>query len=849
MFFTRNHVALGGWRLGSCAAGETPARFREVIRAQTVAGAWAEWGELDLDDRATIGRIDDQDHWWIANLSPALAQSRSGGHRVMLEFPAIATIAEVLVNGTKVAESFSMHVPICVNITDHLTGNDELTVIIRSLTAYLDSKKWERPRWKTRLVSEQRLRNIRTALIGRVGWAPPTPVAGPYRGVTAHVLDGSEIVSCRVTASMHGDRGVIDVDVVAGPRVVVGVEVGSVATELTMVDTEGGLSRRWQASITVPTPPKWFPATHGVPALVPVNLMVSDGQAVDGVDGVDGADGAASWRVPCLPVGFRTITVDRSNDGFSVQVNGVSVFCRGAVAFPFDLVHGITEDNVIRRILRQAAAAGFNMIRTGGTGWYEQPEFHTLCDELGLLVWQDLPFASLDYPSNPEFQFLVRSELETHLPRLNDHVSTAVVCGSSEVEQQAAMMGVAPETIATTPGRTWIAALADDLAPKIPYVSSSPTGGHLPMRVDTGISHYFGVGAYQRPTSDASTSGVRFASECLAFANIPTSSVRDELGPLGSEQWKRRVPRDSGSDWDFDDVRDHYVCTRTGSDPHLRTTDPDRWQELGLVVPGDVMAETFRQWRASGGRCSGGLVLSLNDLWPSAGWGLFDSSGRMKSALARLSQVLQPVTVLALDRGLNGLDLHVFNESPLVVEGFLVVRAIDGRGRSVLRGTERVTLDPHSTTVVPAERVLGRFADPTYAYRFGARPFDAVAAVLFREPPADGTEDLGRALASALFVLEPEWSTHTDGGLSVVDIARKDDLVEVTLEASELHRFIRVEAEGMEASHGYFDLAAGQRCSVTLRPESPTVWPSTGLVQSISLAAGVPFQMPGIHRA
>ena len=839
----RNHVGLGDWRLGSCAAGETPARFREVVRAQTVAGAWAEWGELDLDDRATIGRIDDQDHWWVVSLPPGLAESRSLGHRVMLEFPAIATIADVLVNGTKIAESFSMHVPLRVDVTDHLTGTDELTVIIRSLTAYLDSKKWERPRWKTRLVSEQRLRNVRTALIGRVGWAPPTPVAGPFRGVTAHVLDGSEIVSCRVTASMHDDHGNVDVDVVAGSRVVVGVEVGSVATELTMVDIEGGPLRRWKASVAVPTPPKWFPATHGVPALVPVNLVVSDEL------GADGLISAASWRVSCPPVGFRTITVDRSDEGFTVHVNGVSVFCRGAVAFPFDLVHGIAEEKPLRSILRQAAAAGFNMIRIGGTGWYEQPEFHALCDELGLLVWQDLPFASLDYPSNLEFQFLVRSELEWHLPRLNDHASTAIVCGSSEVEQQAAMMGVGPEIIATTPGRTWIAALADELAPMIPYVSSSPTGGHLPMRVDTGISHYFGVGADQRPTSDASTSGVRFASECLAFANIPTSTVRKALGPLGGELWKRRVPRDSGSDWDFDDVRDHYVCTRTGSDADLRTTDPDRWHELGLVVPGDVMAETFRQWRASGGRCSGGLVLSLNDLWPSAGWGLFDSSGRMKSALARLSQVLQPVTVLALDRGLNGLDLHVLNESPVSVHGFLVVRAIDARGRSVLRGTEQVTLDPHSAAVVPAERVLGRFADPTYAYRFGARPFDAVAAVLFREPPADGIEDLGLALASALFVLEPEWSTPIDGGLSVVDIVGTGDHVEVTLEATELHRFIRVEAEGMEASYGYFDMAPGQRCSVSLRPESPTNWPSSGLVRSISLPAGVTFQMPGTHRA
>ena len=835
MVHSRHSVRLGAWKLGSCAPGASPDRFQDVVRAQTVAGAWAEWGELDVDDRSTLGRIDNQEHWWRTCLPGELSRVGEQGHRLVLECPGIATIAEIFINGEKVADSVSMFVPIRVDITAFLTGNDELLIIIRSLTAYLESRKWDRPRWKTRLVSDQRLRNVRTAVIGRVGWAPPTPVAGPYGGVVAHVFDRSEIRSCTILAELDGDDGSVSIDVLAGANVDVSFELGSTVSKLDPDSVAENSTRRWRSVISVPHTAKWFPATHGSPALMAANLILTD------------SDGT-TWKVPHTAIGFRKIAVDESDGGFAVRVNDVPVFCRGAVAFPFDLLHGVAEETTIRKVLRQAVESGFNMLRVGGTGWYEQPEFHALCDELGLLVWHDLPFASLDYPSTAEFQQLVQSELSAHLSQIVGHVSTAVICGSSEVEQQAAMMGVSPAVIATTPGRTWINKMVASIAPAVPYVSSSPTGGHLPMRVDTGLSHYFGVGAYQRPLSDATTSGVRFASECLAFANIPSAMVARELGEIGGEKWKRRVPKDSGSDWDFDDVRDHYVGVLAGQTAALRTTNSQRWSEIAELIPGEVMADTFRQWRSSSGRCAGGLVLSLNDVWPSAGWGLFDSDGVKKSSLDRLSQVLAPVAVLPMDRGLNGLDLYLVNDSPELVEGFLTVRAMDDRGRTVLRGVRPVRLEPRSTSIVSSEEALGRFADPTYSYHFGNRPFEAVAAVLSPRFPSDGLEDLDQALASGLYVVEPDWSHVSSNGLRVADVVAHANFVKVTIDAEELHRFVRVDIEGMEPDIRCFDLAPGQRRSVTLTSQPGNEPSAVGTLQSLSLENEIRFHVAGAPR-
>jgi hypothetical protein len=357
-------------------------------------------------------------------------------------------------------------------------------------------------------------------------------------------------------------------------------------------------------------------------------------------------------------------------------------------------------------------------------------------------------------------------------------------------------------------------------------VSSSPTGGNLPMRVDVGVSHYFGVGAYRRDLDDATLSGVRFASECLAFANVPSGSVATWLGEEGGDRWKRRVPRDSGSDWDFDDVRDHYVNILPGVEVGLAELNPARWRELSEIVSGDVMASVFRQWRTSGGRCAGGLILSLNDPWASAGWGLFDSNAEPKPALQRLTNVLQPVSVLAVDRGLNGLDLHLVNDTGAPLEGYLQVRAVTREGRCVMKGVIPVSVGEHSEVVVPAETVFGRFVDPTYAYRFGAQPFHAVVATLLRAGPivdgsadgsGDGSENLDDAFGSALHVVSPDWSQRDrEPGIVVHSVAQIVNGFRVCIEARVPEQCVRVEAPLSRVSRSLFDLGPGQRVSVDL---------------------------------
>ena len=216
-----------------------------------------------------------------------------------------------------------------------------------------------------------------------------------------------------------------------------------------------------------------------------------------------------------------------------------------------------------------------NMLRVPGFGPYEQGAFHDLCDELGILVWQDLMFASMDYPFDDEgFARIAEAEVRDVARRLAGRPSTAVLCGNSEVEQQVAMLGL-DVALARIP-------FFDSVVPEIAtaagldavYVPSAPFGGELPMRPDRGVANYYGVGGYRGPLSDARTSGVLFAAECLAFANIPDDEALASLVPeppgeafMHHPRWKAGVARDAGAGWDFDDLRDHYLALVFGVDP------------------------------------------------------------------------------------------------------------------------------------------------------------------------------------------------------------------------------------------------------------------------------------------
>jgi len=751
-----------------------PGTFAAALRA---AERWD--GEPPLE-------LDGCDIWYRTRFS-------GGGGEERLRFEGLATIADVWLNGELLFRSESMFVP--RQCTVHTQADNTLHICFRSLTAWLGTQRG-RARWRTRLVVPQNLRFARTSLLGHMpGWCPTVHPVGPWRPIVREHRTGPAVEALDVRSAVYDTEGRVVVRAVLDQPVAADavVEVGEHAARLAR-SAPGTFS----GEIRIPDVVRWWPHTHGAPQLYPVRLRFGDTVCEFG------------------PVGFRDIQA-HTDDRFALAVNGQPVFCRGACWTTPDIVALPGDAEAYRPWLLSARDAGMNMIRVGGTMAYESDAFFALCDELGLLVWQDAMLANFDYPTTDSFRALLAEELQAFLSRTQTNPSLAVLCGGSEVLQQAAMLGLPPEKIDASLYTGVIPATLRDWRPDLVYVPNSPGGGAWPFQPDTGVAHYYGVGAYLRPLEDARRADVKFASECLALANVPGAQTTEALGvaTITDPRWKRAVPRDPGAGWDFDDVRDHYLAQLFGIDPvQLRWADFSRYLELSRAVSCILMEQVFAEWRRVGSRCAGGLVWQFQDLMPGAGWGIVDATGRRKPAWYALRRAFRTRHVLITDEGLNGLHLHVLNETDSPLNARLRVRCFKDGAHPVREGEHAITIPARGAERRSSGEMLPGFFDATYAYRFGPRSHNVTVATLL-----DAENDC--VISEA---------THFPGGLTApYTMVTRDIGLEATVEKDAanwvLHlrsrgfaQFLHIDDPNFEPEDDWLHLAPGDDRVIALQP-------------------------------
>ena len=796
-------VAITRWQVCSTAPGATTEGARWIDAAApdgglTAAAALRAAGAWTLDGAAR--RFDAEDWWFRATLpslarAAATADGASDEAELALTFGGLATVAEVTLDGAPLLSSDNMFVG-----HERLLerGGGELLIRCRALDVALGGKR-PRPRWRAPMIENQQLRWFRATLLGRTpGWSPPAQAVGPWRPVALERRAGVAVDDVRLRVEVQGGVGRVEVAcrarglgrAIASAELVIARDGESHRVALS--GGSGASGGDWSGRLELRDPARWWPHTHGEPALYDARLDLG---------GVEVALGK---------IGFRELV---RTEPFALEVNGARIFCRGACWTPLDPVTLASDRSALAAALGQARDAGMNMLRVGGTMVYESDDFYDLCDELGILVWQDFMFANMDYPEDDAaFVAGVTTEATQQLARLQARPSVAVLCGNSEGEQQAAMFGAGRERWSPRLFHETLPSLARELCPDVPYWPSSAHGGDFPHQGNVGTTSYYGVGAYLRPLTDARRAEVRFASECLAFANVPGPGALPG-GPsvrVHHAAWKARTPRDLGAGWDFDDVRDFYLGEIFGVEPmRLRYADHERYLALSRVVTGEVMAQTFGEWRTRRSTCGGGLVWFLRDLWSSAGWGVVDAAGVPKAAWYYCKRALQPVGAHISDEGGNGLFLHVVNDRATPLSGELEIALYYG-GEIVVASTRReVAVGPRAAIEIGAATLFDGFLDLSYAYRFGPPSHDLVVATV-RAPS-------GATLAQAFhFPLGVPATRELDVGLTAAATVDGDDAI-VTVRTRRFAQSVAVEADGFVPDDAYFHLAPGAERTLRLR--------------------------------
>ncbi|MDP2082851.1 MAG: glycoside hydrolase family 2 protein [Pseudotabrizicola sp.] len=422
-------------------------------------------------------------------------------------------------------------------------------------------------------------------------------------------------------------------------------------------------------TLRIPKPQLWWPAGQGAQVLH--DLVVTAGTAT------------ATRRI-----GLRDIRLvsepDAAGRSFGFAVNGRPVFAKGANWIPADALHGRITQGAVRDLLQSALDAHMNMIRVWGGGRYEPDWFYDLCDELGLMVWQDFMFACHLYPSTPDFLTEVAEEIRDVVGRLNHHACIALWCGDNEL---IGALGWFEESRRDRDrylvnydrlNRTIESALFESL-PGANWWPSSPSPGPLAFGDawhddSSGDMHFWSVWHEGRDFDHYRDVKPRFCSE-FGFQSYPSLSAIATFADRSD--WNIAAPvMESHQKNAGGNARIAETMFRTFRFP----VDFPSFVYLSQVQQGVAIHTAVTAWRALKPHCMGALYWQLNDTWPVCSWSSLDHGGNWKLLHHMAWRFFAPITVIAVPQA-DTITLKAVNDLPDEAYITLHVQAVNMAGQ------------------------------------------------------------------------------------------------------------------------------------------------------------------------
>lgn len=380
---------------------------------------------------------------------------------------------------------------------------------------------------------------------------------------------------------------------------------------------------------------------------------------------------------------------DMPGTSFYFELNGVPVFAKGANHIPNDsFLTRVTRERYLHEIV-SAADANMNMLRVWGGGIYENDEFYELCDEYGILVWQDFMFACSMYPGDEEFLDSVQAEAEDNIRRLRNHPSIVLWCGNNEIDSAWAHYienggwGWKKDYTEEQRNKIWAdyEAIFHELLPEVveaeapgaEYWPSSPlvdlTGDadqHTRSLTDTGDIHYWGVWHGSEPFENYNSYVGRFMSE-YGFQSFPeyrsvrTYAEESDL-ELESEVMLRHQKNGAGNRL-IKEYMDKYLP---------QPKDFPSFLYMSQVLQAEAMQMAIEAHRRNKPYCMGTLYWQMNDCWPVASWAGMDYYGRWKALHYYAKRSFRDIAV-SVD-GTDSENFHIYTISDVLSPAALTLR-------------------------------------------------------------------------------------------------------------------------------------------------------------------------------
>lgn len=552
---------------------------------------------------------------------------------IVLVCEGLDTLAEISINGTFLAKTDNMHRTWKFQAKKLLhPGKNEIQIVFRSVLRFIEDYPYEAHK-KINYIpcgsmkGNQLLRKAHS-MFGW-DWGPQTIDAGIFRDIYLQGYSHARIEDIRIH-QQHAKNVSVQTSItlsesVPGQKLCVELsEDGAdkpLQTKLCKTNADGVAA----VDFVIENPKLWWPNDYGDQPLyiVRTTLLDEDGTSLESIT---------------RRIGLRTLTISQEKDEwgneFAFCVNGVKIFTRGGNYIPDDCLYTRITEKKLDYILESCRRAHFNCVRVWGGGYYPSDAFYDLCDEKGLIVWQDLMYACNVYDVTDAFAENCRQETYDNVRRLRHHASLGLWCGNNEIESAWDHWGdfqketpylradyirlfeeVLPKAVQEADGETF-------------YWHSSPSSGGCfdnPDDANRGDTHYWDVWHGQKPFTDYHKYFFRFCSE-FGFQSFPCAKTVNSFTLEDDRNIFSRVMESHQKNNAANGKMLYYLSE------NLRyPKDLTHLLYASQVLQGMAIKYGVDHWRRNRGRCMGTLYWQINDDWPAPSWSSIDYFGRWKA--------------------------------------------------------------------------------------------------------------------------------------------------------------------------------------------------------------------------
>jgi beta-mannosidase len=604
-----------------------------------------------------------ENHQWQLTSRFELSEENFNNEFIEMNFFNVDTYAEIFLNDSLIGKTNNAFRPYHYDIKQFAkVGLNHVKVIFTSPVEY---HKENYKNAKTRLPAPNDVNKIAIAPYSRKpqyqfgwDWSLRMNTMGFWKPVEIRTYDGNKIISKN-----------IQIESVENKKAVVQFQIQTKAKlkeDLVWKSEQFGDfilkagEDRFTRKISIDNPELWWPKGQGKQYLYSDKwiLQSKNNTVIDEVD---------------VRFGVRTSQLMQEKDeigtSYEISVNGRPIFCKGGDYIPQDIFPARVTNEQIRKMVEDMEKANFNMVRVWGGGYYPDEYFFELCDEKGIMVWQDFMFACAMYLGDELFLANVKEEFDYQIPRISSHPSLVIFNGNNEVDvawknwgfqARYLIFGAEADKIEQDYKRLFQTFLPERVNywSNTPYIHTSPLSNWgKDEYYDSGSQHYWGVWHGKDPIEDFGKKSGRFNAE-YGFQSFPQMST---INTFASEK-----------DLDLEsDVMKAHQKSYVGNGMMLKHAkilygQPKTFEQFvyySQLTQAKAVGIAIASHRVQAPRCMGTLYWQINDCWSAPSWSSIDYFGNWKALHYQVKRDYEDIAMVEKIEELNKEQYFLVNST------------------------------------------------------------------------------------------------------------------------------------------------------------------------------------------